>query len=270
MEKESTLPLYLLISVGILDLSLILAMLAGNILTICAVKFSKKLSAVLSNQFIFSLALSDIMVAITFPYHYAFFITETLSRISGLCIVRFVLTILACSSSICNLLGIAMDRYIAIVYPLHYSRYMTKKVAIIVIISSWILAIGISIVPIFWNKWNEEDQCTSLHKVLATEYVNCVIIPMFASVWIGMLLVYTRIWKEATGHAKRLKNSTNYRYGKNCNDSKSVQVKEKRSKSRYQLINCLSCMFIEKKIITIINNQETLNLSTLIENIFYF
>lgn len=216
-------PTYRLIIWGVIDSILILAILTGNILTICAVKWSRKLSAVLSNQFIFSLAISDIMVAISFPYHFAFFVVETLSTTRELCLLRFVFIILACSSSMSNLLGIATDRYIAIVYPLHYSRYMTKKVAVIIILTVWILAFAVSSVPIYWNTWNIENECTLL-QVLTPEYVNFIICPMFASIWISMLLVYLRIWREATGHAKRLRKSTRYQYGKNFNDSKSVQV----------------------------------------------
>lgn len=216
-------PIHKLVTWGIIDSILILAMLGGNILTICAVKLSRKLSAVLSNQFIFSLALSDIMVAISFPYHYAFFIDYTLHKTRELCVLRFAFTILACASSISNLLGIAMDRYIAIVYPLHYSRYMTKKVAVIIIISTWAAALGISSIPIFWNAWEDGRKCT-LHTVLAKDYTNFVITPMFASVWVSMLVVYVRIWREATGHARRLRNTTSYQHGKNFNDSKSVQV----------------------------------------------
>lgn len=224
LETNTTLPFYVLVLLGVIDSLLILIMLCGNILTICAVKLSRKLSAVLSNQFIFSLALSDIMVALSLPYHYAFFIKEILSTTRELCLLRIVLTILACSSSIGNLIGIAMDRYIAIIYPLHYSRYMTRKVAIVIIISGWIASLNISTIPIFWNRWNQEDKCVSINKVLTPGYINFILIPMFATIWIGMFLVYMRIWREATGHAKRLRNSTNCQYGKMWNDSKSVQV----------------------------------------------
>lgn len=164
------------------------------------------------------------MVAISLPYHFVFFIEETLNTTSKFCVLRLVLTILGCASSIGNLIGIAMDRYIAIIYPLHYGRFMTKKVAILIISSGWGLSIGISLVPTFWNKWNETDKCHSINKVLPDEYINCILIPMFATIWIGMFVVYMRIWREATGHARRLRHSTNYQTGRMWNDSKSVQM----------------------------------------------
>ncbi|XP_031347147.1 histamine H2 receptor [Photinus pyralis] len=221
---SATLPLYVLILAGVVDGLLMLFVLCGNVLTICAVKLSRKLSAVLSNQFILSLALSDIMVAISLPYHFVFFMEGGLHANSVFCVLRIVLTILGCASSIGNLIGIALDRYVAIVYPLHYGRFMTKKVAVAIIITGWAVSIVISLLPSFWNQWNETDRCVSINKVLPNEYINFVLIPMFLMVLIGMFVVYTRIWKEATGHARRLRNSTSYQYGKMWNDSKSVQV----------------------------------------------
>lgn len=208
---------------SVIDSVLIFAILCGNILTICAIKLSRRISTLISNQFIFSLALSDLMVGLTIPYHLAFFIGETLGKQKFTCILRFVLIILACSSSIYNLLAIATDRYIAILHPLRYNRYMTKKVALIMIGVGWIIALSIAIVPIYWNIWEEGNKCSPEH-VLTEMYVNYIITPMFVSIWIAMSCVYFRIWREAVGHAKRLRNVISYQHGPNLNDSKSVQV----------------------------------------------
>lgn len=208
---------------GIIDLVIIVFTLAGNILTAVAIKTCRKLNAVLSNQFIFNLAISDIMVAVFIPYHYAFSIGNTLGTQKTTCLLRFILICLACSCSIFNLLTIAADRYIAIVHPLHYGRYVTKRVAYGVIAYGWIACFTLATVPLYWNTWETADRC-ELDGVLPAQFLNFVITPLFVLIWLAMLLVYFRIWREASGHAKRLKSTAKYCNGAGLNDSKSVQV----------------------------------------------
>jgi muscarinic acetylcholine receptor len=107
---------------AILDGMLLVAILCGNILTILAVRYSRRLRSVISNQFVLSLAISDILVGLTLPYHLAFYLNTQLGGSKPFCLLRFFLVIMACCVSIWNLIAIALDRYIAICYPLHYSR----------------------------------------------------------------------------------------------------------------------------------------------------
>lgn len=107
---------------AVIDGVLLVFIVGGNILTILAVRFSRRLRAVISNLFILSLAISDMVVGFTLPYHLAFYMGSNLGDDRGWCLLRFFLIILACCVSIWNLIAIAVDRYIAIVYPLHYSR----------------------------------------------------------------------------------------------------------------------------------------------------
>lgn len=101
---------------------LLVAILSGNILTILAIRCSRKLRSITSNVFIRSLAISDILVGFTLPYHLAFYLGLGLGNYKCWCLLRFFLIINACCGSIWNLIAIAVDRYIAIVYPLHYNR----------------------------------------------------------------------------------------------------------------------------------------------------
>lgn len=208
---------------GITDLFIVIFTLAGNILTVCAIRLSKKLSAVMSNHFIFSLALSDIMVALFMPYHYAFYVMDELGSNKKTCILRFTLICLACSCSIYNLLAIAFDRYVAIVHPLHYTRYMTNRTVYTIIFIGWVVSVSLATVPIYWNEWQGGYKC-EMNMVLPKNYINFILTPMFALIWVVMLLVYFRIWREASGHAKRLRDCRNYGNGAVPNDSKSVQV----------------------------------------------
>lgn len=101
---------------------LFILILVGNILTIIAVRTCRRLRAIKSNLFILSLAISDLIVGISLPYHLTFYLGSNLGDSHGLCLMRFFLIIFACCVSILTLIAIAVDRYIAIVYALHYRR----------------------------------------------------------------------------------------------------------------------------------------------------
>lgn len=107
---------------AIIDGMLLIAILCGNILTILAVRYSRRLRSVISNLFVLSLAISDIMVGLTLPYHLTFYLGSNLGSSKHWCLLRFFFVIMACCVSIWNLISIALDRYLAICYPLHYSR----------------------------------------------------------------------------------------------------------------------------------------------------
>lgn len=208
-----------------IDTILIIMIIGGNTLTLCALNICRKLSVVASNRFISSLAFSDLLVGFMLPYHLAFYITDFLGKNKFTCLVRFVMIVFACCASLYNLLAIAIDRYIAIIHPLHYNRYMTKKVAWSIIASGWITAVTFATIPIYWNVWrNATDQECDLYKVLAKNYVSYVLTPSFASIWLAMMVLYWKIWLEARNHAKRLKYSSHYSHGYPINDRKSVQV----------------------------------------------
>lgn len=107
---------------AIIDGFLLIAILCGNILTILAVRFSRRLRSVISNHFVLSLAISDILVGLTLPYHLAFYLGFGLGSSKWFCLLRFFFVIVACTVSIWSLIAIALDRYIAICYSLHYGR----------------------------------------------------------------------------------------------------------------------------------------------------
>lgn len=95
---------------SIVDGALMLLIVSGNTLTILAVTLSRRLSSLVSNQFVLNLAVSDLMVGLTLPYHLAFYLDEEVGKIKWLCLMRFILIILACLASIYNIIAIAVDR----------------------------------------------------------------------------------------------------------------------------------------------------------------
>lgn len=97
---------------SIIDGSLMVLIISGNTLTILAVTLSRRLSSLVSNQFVLNLAISDLMVGLTLPYHLVFYLDDDFGKIKWSCLMRFILIILACLASIYNIIAIAVDRYV--------------------------------------------------------------------------------------------------------------------------------------------------------------
>ncbi|XP_069702110.1 histamine H2 receptor-like [Periplaneta americana] len=207
---------------SILDGTLLIIILIGNTLTILAIRCSRRLSNVMSNHFVLSLAISDLFVGLTLPYHMAFYLSDTLGTDKQTCILRFVLLVLGCTASMCNLIIIAIDRYISIVHPLHYCRLITNKVAVIMVAAGWCGALMLSTMPIYWNNWQTNDKC-EIEQVMAPNYFVLVILPLFLLLWVTMFAIYWKIWREALNQARRLRE-TNFLHGGGPSDWKSIQV----------------------------------------------
>uniref|UniRef100_A0A336LTV7 CSON000459 protein n=1 Tax=Culicoides sonorensis TaxID=179676 RepID=A0A336LTV7_CULSO len=197
---------------------LVVTIVCGNVLTILAVRYSRRLRSIISNLFILSLAISDMIVGFTLPYHLAFYVGTKLGNVRFWCILRFFLIILACCVSIWNLMAIAVDRYIAICYPLHYTRYITRKAAVTHVGIGWVLSFFIAIIPVFWNNFSTASEC-EFDEVLPKWYLGGIITPIFSIVWICLLLTYSRILQEASKHAKQMRVLHD-----RASDWKSVQV----------------------------------------------
>lgn len=199
----------------------------GNFLTMCAILLCKKLSSSVANYFVFSLAVSDCFVGFFIPYHMLFYIQQDFGNVESHCLLRFGLILFACSSSITNLVLIAADRYVAIVYPFHYTRLVNKRVAYICITLGWSAALSMATVPIFWNDWRRGMTC-EIFNVLSINYLKFLLCPLFGTIWITMLFLYSRICKEASGHEKRIRNSSsacsNIHQTTLLRESKSFQV----------------------------------------------
>lgn len=209
---------------SIIDSVLFITIVCGNCLTIAAVQLSRRLRSVVSNLFILSLAISDLLVGLTIPYHLAFYLDVTLGQSRSVCIMKFFINIVACCVSIWNLIAIAIDRYVAIVYPLHYSRWITKRMAITVIMFGWISGTIMGAIPLFWNNYNETREC-EFDEVLPPWYMAGIVTPVFSLIWFCMLTLYWRIWREAYKHAKQLRASISGLHdGGGHSDWKSVQV----------------------------------------------
>ncbi|XP_066498912.1 D(1) dopamine receptor [Hoplias malabaricus] len=201
--------------------ALILWTLLGNVLVCAAVLRFRHLRSKVTNTFIVSLALSDLLVAVlVMPWKAA-------AEVAGywpfgaFCNIWVTFDIMCSTASILNLCVISVDRYWAIASPFRYERKMTQRVAFIMIGVTWTLSVLISFIPIQlnWHKARAEsarsadvdadaeevdasrDDCDSS---LSREYaISSSLVSFYIPVAI-MLVTYTRIYRIAQTQIRRI------------------------------------------------------------------
>ncbi|XP_059382785.1 D(1)-like dopamine receptor [Carassius carassius] len=196
---------------------LIMTTLLGNTLVCAAVTKFRHLRSKVTNFFVISLAISDLLVAIlVMPWKAA---TEIVGfwPFGAFCDVWVAFDIMCSTASILNLCVISVDRYWAISSPFRYERKMTPKVAFIMISVAWTLSILISFIPVQLN-WHKAqatsytelngtysepppDNCdSSLNRTYA---ISSSLISFYIPVAI-MLVTYTRIYRIAQKQIRRI------------------------------------------------------------------
>ncbi|XP_011150892.1 tyramine/octopamine receptor [Harpegnathos saltator] len=206
----------------LVDCFLFVVIVLGNVLTIVAIAVTRRLRNVVSNFFVLNLAVSDLLVGMALPYHLAFYVNDALSHEELICVSRFVLISLACGGSIYNIMVIAIDRYVAIVHPLSYNNYATRRRMLFIIAGTWLCTIGVSSIPIYWNRFSATSTC-ELETVLPRYYIVAIQMPSFLLTWVTMFLLYVKIWKEAQMCARRMNLSIVSSFTEK-NDRRSVHV----------------------------------------------
>ena len=227
---------------------IVISILIGNSLVIIAVALYRKLRKSISNSFIASLAVADLLLAIlVLPF-------SVIEEIFGywlfapeICQMWLMVDISVCTASILHLCAISLDRYIAIAYPLRYPHLMTHKRSRIICLSLWILSFVICLpVLIRWDddtpeqniksknltttiKHNLEEKTTSepdqcfvssnskgytIYSALGSFFIPCLIMTGF---YIKIFLLARKFMKQAhrgtiagraNGHQMRIHRGT--------------------------------------------------------------
>lgn len=139
-------------------LILIILTLFGNGLVIAAFYAFKRIRKSVTNWFILSLAVSDMMVAfITEPIWLAGEITTWMYPpeidVQTFALVWTMIDIVCAISSISNLMFISIDRFFAIKHPLiHHTKMTTGKCKWIILLS-WLHAVGTSCLFLIEQPW---------------------------------------------------------------------------------------------------------------------
>lgn len=189
---------------------LIVWTLLGNLVVCVAVSRYRHLRTKVTNIFIVSLALSDLLVAVlVMPW-------KAVAEVAGFwpfgrfCKTWLAFDIMCSTASILNLCMISVDRYWAISSPFSYERTMNRTVALVMIGVMWALSVIISFVPVQldWHRADtgyqrenlgtlgeeEEGSCDS--SLSRTYAISSSLISFYIPVLI-MIVTYTRIYQIA-------------------------------------------------------------------------
>uniref|UniRef100_M4B0H3 D(1B) dopamine receptor n=1 Tax=Xiphophorus maculatus TaxID=8083 RepID=M4B0H3_XIPMA len=189
---------------------LIIWTLVGN-MTVCAAVYRyRHLRAKVTNIFIVSLALSDLLVAVLVMPWKAAAEVAGFWPFGGFCKTWLACDIMCSTASILNLCVISVDRYWAISSPFCYERSMNKRVAFVMIGVTWTVSVVISFVPVQldWHRAeisdpggrvvphleSTEGSCDS--SLSRTYAISSSLISFYIPVVI-MIVTYTRIYRIA-------------------------------------------------------------------------
>lgn len=191
--------------------SIIATALFGNLLVMVSVIRHRKLR-IITNYFVVSLALADMLVAMfAMTFNASVQVTGTWLFGYFMCDVWNSLDVYFSTSSILHLMCISVDRYYAIVKPLKYPINMTKRVVAFMLLACWLSPAIISFVPIFCGWYTTEENSVHRHKhpELCEFKVNRIyaILSSSISFWIPctiMGVTYFAIFKEASKQEKQM------------------------------------------------------------------
>ncbi|XP_053822551.1 D(1) dopamine receptor-like [Vidua chalybeata] len=136
---------------------LILSTLLGNALVCVAVLRFPHLRSKVTNLFVVSLAVSDLLVAVlVMPWRAA---SDLLGfwPFGAFCDLWVAFDIMCCTASILHLCLISVERYWAIASPFRYQRRVTQRLAFLTIGVAWLLSLLISFIPV-QLQWHKERE----------------------------------------------------------------------------------------------------------------
>ena len=183
-------------------------------LLVCFIVMIEKRLWTITNVFVVSLSVADLLVAAALiPIYLYENFSHTTTPITGY-VIAFLLL-----ASIFNIGAVTFERYIALTRPIGYRLIMSASKVSLIICVSWLVPFGISILPVAWGA----DTTTDYHKVYVIVNVfGFVLLPCLA-----MICIYARLLRVVrrfiSRNSKRATwgNRTGERAG---NEAKAVVV----------------------------------------------
>lgn len=196
------------IIVSILLGSIIMLTIIGNTTVLLAVYFDRRLRST-TNYFIVNLAAADLLLGITvLPLSASLEVLKYWPFGPLLCDIWASADVLWCTASILTLCVISIDRYIGVTRPLQHSTIITKRRAGLIISLVWLLSLAISVGPLIgWREpqVNGDIECTVTKQV---GYVMYSVVGSFYIPTLIIILVYMKIYREASRHTKFLNSGS--------------------------------------------------------------
>ncbi|KAM4626009.1 5-hydroxytryptamine receptor 1B [Polymixia lowei] len=194
---ESASSLVYQISLAAILSAITLGTTLSNAFVIAVISQSRKLQTP-ANFLIASLAVTDLLVSIlVMPICVLYTVIHTWTLGQVVCDIWLSSDITCCTASILHLCVIALDRFWAITDAVEYSKKRTPTRAAGMIVTAWVIAISISLPPLFWRQVKAEE-LTSCN--VNTDHIFYTIYSTFGAFYIPTLLLialYGRIYVEA-------------------------------------------------------------------------
>lgn len=198
---------------GVLLSLLILLTVSGNVLVCLAVCASRRLRC-LTNCFILSLAVTDLLLALlVLPFSALLQLSDEWPLGPAFCNFYISMDVMLCTASILTLLVISVDRYLAVTMPLRYASLVLPWRVAVAMTSVWTVSLAVSFLPIQmgWNTVNgtvqnhgpgdPERKCRfELNRpYVLTDSLLTFYLPLTAMCW-----TYLQILRIARAQAKRI------------------------------------------------------------------
>ncbi|TDH00435.1 hypothetical protein EPR50_G00188240 [Perca flavescens] len=239
-------------NVAYMAAELVIAFLStvGNVLVCAAVGLNRKLHTV-TNYFLVSLAVADICVGvIAIPC--AILTDIGLPRHNlYLCLLMLSVLIMFTQSSIFSLLAVAVERYVAIFMPFRYQVLMTPRNAVLVILTTWLLAFIIGLVPLMgWYKTPPESGNCFFVLVVDMTYMvyfnffACVLTPL-----VIMFLIYAHIFVMVKRQVRRIASEQSGRGERQTRAAVSMRREMKTATSLFLVLFLFTICWIPLHII---------------------
>ncbi|KAG7265851.1 hypothetical protein CRUP_023634 [Coryphaenoides rupestris] len=208
---EATL-LGLQISISALLALITLATVLSNAFVVATIYLTRKLHTP-ANFLIGSLAVTDLLVSIlVMPISIVYTVSKTWALGQIMCDIWLSSDITFCTASILHLCVIALDRYWAITRALEYSKRRTVRRAAVMVAVVWVIAISISIPPLFWRQAKAHEELTEC--MVNTDQISYTLYSTFGAFYVPTVLLVilygriyvaarSRILKTPAGRAKR-------------------------------------------------------------------
>ncbi|XP_046486939.1 dopamine D2-like receptor isoform X2 [Neodiprion pinetum] len=176
--------------------------LFGNVLVILAV-FRERALQTVTNYFIVSLALADLLVAVlVMPFAVYVLVNGAWTLPAFVCDCYIAMDVTCSTSSIFNLVAISVDRYIAVTKPIKYAKHKNNRRVWMTIVLVWAISITIGS-PIVLGLNNTPDRIPDLCLFYNTDFIIYSSLTSFYIPCIIMVFLYYNIFKALRNRAKK-------------------------------------------------------------------
>ncbi|TNN19377.1 Dopamine receptor 2 [Schistosoma japonicum] len=195
---------------GILLIIAALLTISGNLLVCLAFLRERYMRKNLTNWFLVSLAIADLLVGIiVMPfaiYHTLYEAYWPFGR--DWCDIWHAFDVLSSTASILNLCAIALERFWATENPITHTSMRTRRHCLLMLASVWICSVLISFPAILWWRNTKDYLITSSELCQFTSDSIYLFVSSCVSFYIPltvMLIVYARIYRTASNLMKSFK-----------------------------------------------------------------